>query len=169
MPPHFRSQYVPLEAGPPNIQAIQVSRLLATHLASAGVGPHSSEKMEIVVKKVCLNHQCGKPFRKIIMFFFYQENEFEDEEMVVNTEPESVGKAPSTAPKSRPRPMKLTEMVKPLTPQMNQSMAVAALQRVLKAERTAMLGGVATVRQKIIASLATLFSEDLMDSTLHPQ
>ena len=89
--------------------------------------------------------------------------------MVVNTEPESVGKAPSIAPKSRPRPMKLSEMAKPLTPQMNQTMAVAALQRVLKAERTAMLGGVATVRQKIIASLASMFSEDLMHSMLLPQ
>ena len=65
--------------------------------------------------------------------------------------------------------MKLSEMAKPLTPQMNQTMAVAALQRVLKAERTAMLGGVATVRQKIIASLASMFSEDLMHSTLLPQ
>jgi hypothetical protein len=50
---------------------------------------------------------------------------------------------------------------------MNESMARSALQRVLKAERTAMLGGVAANRQKIIASLATLFSGDFKDRKLN--
>lgn len=63
----------------------------------------------------------------------------------------------------RQRALKLAEIAKPLTPQMNESMARSALQRVLKAERAAMLGGVAANRQKILASLATLFSGDFKD------
>lgn len=42
-------------------------------------------------------------------------------------------------------------------------MSRSALQRVLRAERSAMLGGVATIRQKIISSLASLFSDDYKD------
>ena len=71
--------------------------------------------------------------------------------------------APASTQGRRPRALKLTEITKQLTPQANESLARSALQRVLKAERTAMLGGVAAIRQKIIASLAALFSEDFKD------
>lgn len=73
---------------------------------------------------------------------------------------------PQAQSRARQRALKLAEIAKPLTPQMNESMARSALQRVLKAERTAMLGGVAANRQKIIASLATLFSGDFKDRKL---
>lgn len=73
---------------------------------------------------------------------------------------------PQVQIRARQRALKLAEIVKPLTPQMNESMARSALQRVLKAERTAMLGGVAANRQKILASLATLFSGDFKDRKL---
>lgn len=81
-------------------------------------------------------------------------------------EPAKLGVLPIQPPvqiRSRPRALKLTEITKPLAPQMNETMARSALQRVLKAERSAMLGGVAAIRQKVLASLATLFSDDFKD------
>lgn len=68
--------------------------------------------------------------------------------------------------RTRQRALKLAEITKPLTPEMNDVMARSALQRVLKAERTAMLGGVAATRQKILASLATLFSGEFKNRML---
>ena len=79
------------------------------------------------------------------------------------------GIVPSQAPapiRPRQRALKLAEITKPLTPELNDSMARSAFQRVLKAERIAMLGGVAATRQKILASLATLFSGDFKNRML---
>lgn len=84
-------------------------------------------------------------------------------------EPPKPGVAPIQPPvqiRARQRALKLAEISKPLTPQMNETMARSALQRVLKAERIAILGGVAANRQKILASLATLFSGDFKDRKL---
>ena len=67
----------------------------------------------------------------------------------------------------RQRALKLAEITKPMTPEMNDFMARSALQRVLKAERVAMLGGVASIRQKLLATLATLFSEDFKNRNVH--
>lgn len=70
---------------------------------------------------------------------------------------------PSLPVRARQRPMKLSEMTKPLSSKENANLAKAALGRLLKAERTAMLGGVAALRQKILASLVTLFAEDFRE------
>ena len=66
----------------------------------------------------------------------------------------------------RQRALKLPEITKPMTKEMNDSMALSALRRVLKAERVAMLGGVASIRQKLLASLATLFCEDFKNRNI---
>ena len=82
------------------------------------------------------------------------------------SEPAKPGVMPVQPPlqiRPRQKALKLSEITKPMTPQMNETMARSALQRVLKAERTAMLGGVAANRQKILASLATLFSNGFKD------
>lgn len=75
--------------------------------------------------------------------------------------------APTTQPtvptRPRQRAMKLSEMTKPLSPQANVNLAKAAFNRLLKSERTAMLGGMATTRQKILASLVTLFADDFRE------
>ena len=68
-------------------------------------------------------------------------------------------------PMKRQRPMKVTEMAKPLTAEARAALSASALKRLLGAERAAMLGGVATVRHKVVASLATIFTQELKDRT----
>lgn len=87
---------------------------------------------------------------------------FSDFEDIEQAKPSVPLQLPSSRVKQRQ--LKLTEITKPLSPQINESIAQSAFQRILKAERTAMLAGVLTVRQKILSSLATLYSEDLKDS-----
>ena len=76
------------------------------------------------------------------------------------SEPLKHGAAPGVQSRIRQRPLKFSEMTKQLSPQMNDSMALSALNRLLKSERTAMLGGVASIRQKILSALASIFAKD---------
>ena len=54
----------------------------------------------------------------------------------------------------RPRSLKLNEITKPLDVEEKQNMMVGALRRILTGERTAVMGGVPKVRNKIITTLA---------------
>ncbi|XP_046643772.1 symplekin-like [Daphnia pulicaria] len=157
MPPHFSSTYTPVsEAGTPK-QIRHVARLLASQMTNVGIGPG--------VDQVGYAPKMGNDFED-------DDEEMDDGVAAVSPrfrdgdDPAKPGIAqiqPQVQIRARQRALKLAEIVKPLTPQMNESMARSALQRVLKAERTAMLGGVAANRQKILASLATLFSGDFKD------
>ena len=85
-----------------------------------------------------------------------------------NDDGEKAKPVPNIAAPVRPRQraLKLAEITKPMTPEMNDSMALSALRRLPKAERVAMLGGVASIRQKLLASLATLFCEDFKNRNI---
>ena len=185
MPPHFSSTYTPVsEAGTPK-QIRHVARLLASQMTNAGIGP-GVDQVGYFPKMVDLDLKLSSVFVFVISISHLQINDFEDDDEEMDympgeaaisprfrdgddPEPAKPGMAqiqPQAQSRARQRALKLAEIAKPLTPQMNESMARSALQRVLKAERTAMLGGVAANRQKIIASLATLFSGDFKDRKL---
>lgn len=164
MPPHFPSIYTPISDAGTQGQIRHVARLMASQMTNAGIGPGVAEAGYVP--------KMG--------------NDFEDDDDDMDDMPGAAvitpgsrgGEDPESAKpgvasiqppvqiRARQRALKLAEIAKPLTPQMNESMAHSALQRVLKAERTAMLGGVAANRQKILASLATLFSGDFKDLVL---
>ena len=143
MPPKFKTNYVPLIAGSSQMQMEQVSMLLSAHIADSRVPLVSAikEEYEESAELLKLPERAAQPVAK-------------------------TGLAVVVIPvsKTRQRPIKLTEMARQLTPETNQSMALSALNRILKSERTAIHGGVASVRQKIISSLATMFSQDFSKS-----
>lgn len=185
MPPHFPSIYTPISDAGTQSQIRHVARLMASQMTNAGIGPGVAEAGYV-----------PKMVNQSSMFLTYlcadtdslssQGNDFEDDDDDMDDIPGAAvitpgfrgGEDPESAKpgvasiqpavqiRARQRALKLAEIAKPLTPQMNESMARSALQRVLKAERTAMLGGVAANRQKILASLATLFSGDFKDRKL---
>lgn len=68
--------------------------------------------------------------------------------------------------KQRIKTLKLSEITKPLENEVMLKMMADAVQRILKAERSAALGGVTTVRTKIITTLAASFSRKVRDGEL---
>ena len=165
LPPHFNNTYTPIAAAGSEGQVRHVSRLLATQLTNAGLGPGVSEE------------------------FMRQDDKTQDDEeeeqsepgristvvgMTTNTGQENKDKAPVkltpaglTSKKMKSGKMlKLSEVTKPLSVDTRQKMVVGAVQRILSAEKAAVVGGVPGVRNKIIATLAASLSEDKQARTI---
>lgn len=68
--------------------------------------------------------------------------------------------------KQRIKTLKLSEITKPLENEMMIKMMAGAVQRILKAERDAAIGGVTAVRTKIITTLAATFNRKVRDGEL---
>jgi symplekin len=69
--------------------------------------------------------------------------------------------------KSIKKTLKLTEITKRLSPEESSRQMTKAVERILKAERVALLGGVSEVRVKIITTLAARFPTSLKSSVLN--
>lgn len=179
MPVNFSSLYSPVaDAGTPS-QVRHVARLLAMQMTNVGIGP-GAQQLGYAPQKVITNYRVDIPMQYLAIGYIQRIELDGDEEAEVvgektiasNPLKQELNKneppkpdAPPVQPVALPvrpkqRPMKLAEMTKPLSPQANLKLAKAALGRLLKAERTAMLGGMAATRQKILASLVTLFPDD---------
>ena len=72
-----------------------------------------------------------------------------------------------TGKKSIKKSLKLTEITKRLSPDETASQMTKAVERVLKAEKVALLGGVSDSRVKIITTLAARFPTHLKTSVLN--
>lgn len=74
---------------------------------------------------------------------------------------------PLTRPlKQKARALKLAEITRPLTPDMKTKMCLSAVNRILNAEKIAMFGGVNSVRNKIIVTLASTYNADVRNDIL---
>ena len=163
MPPHFNNTYTPIAAAGTDGQVRHVSRLLATQLTSAGLGPGVTEEVR---------RQEDREARA-------QEEDAEEEEAAaristvvgMTTEggpdagkekaPVKLTPAGLTSRKMKSGKMlKLSEVTKPLSSETRHKMIMGAVQRILSAEKAAVVGGVPGVRNKIIATLAASFSAD---------
>ena len=71
-----------------------------------------------------------------------------------------------TGKKRNARTLKLTEVTKPISESGKKAMILSAVQRILKAEKAAVAGGVPDVRNKIITTLAATFSMDVRGTLL---
>ena len=162
MPPHFNNTFTPIAAAGTDGQVRHVSRLLATQLTSAGLGPGVTEEFR---------RQESERDNKM------EQDEDEEEDTAagristvvgMTTGVESKDKTPVkltpaglTSRKMKTGKMlKLSEVTKPLSQDTRQMMIIGAIQRILAAEKAALVGGVPAVRNKIIATLAASFSHD---------
>jgi symplekin len=68
--------------------------------------------------------------------------------------------------KQRIKTLKLSEITKPLENEMMLKMMADTVQRILKAEKNAALGGVTVVRTKIITTLAATFNRKVREGEL---
>ncbi|KAK9503177.1 hypothetical protein O3M35_011802 [Rhynocoris fuscipes] len=150
MPAVFSATYTPIAAAGTQGQIKHVARLLATQLNAAGLGPGASiaKSQKIQVRSSLI--------------------EDEDEESA----PATVASIPIddgmdedvNASKVPAKPLKL-EMFS-LTQDVRESLQVSAIQRVLKAEKSAITGGVSNVRTKLISTIASSFGEKVRSAIL---
>lgn len=63
--------------------------------------------------------------------------------------------------KQRIKTLKLSEITRPLDEESQSNMMKAAVMRILKAERDAVMGGILTVRNKVLTILAATFKKDV--------
>ena len=74
---------------------------------------------------------------------------------------------PATRPlKQKARALKLAEITRPLSPEMKTKLCLSAVKRILNAEKTAVFGGVSSVRNKIIVTLASTYNSDVRNDIL---
>ena len=161
MPPHFNNTYTPIAAAGTDGQVRHVSRLLATQLTSAGLGPGVTEEVR---------RQESERDNKM-------EQDEEEEDTTAGRISTVVGMTTGVESKEKDpvkltpagltsrkiktgKMLKLSEVTKPLSQDTRQMMIIGAIQRILAAEKAALVGGVPAVRNKIIATLAASFSHD---------
>ncbi|XP_008544685.1 symplekin [Microplitis demolitor] len=71
------------------------------------------------------------------------------------------------AKRARIKVLKLAEVTKPLSRDTKEKMLLMAVNRILRAEKSAIFGGVATVRSKILTTLAATFKPHIREAVLH--
>lgn len=145
MPPLFSSAYTPIAAAGTPAQVKHVSRLLATQLHAAGLGPGLSQ---------------APPVKTI---------EAIDDAESDSEEPKPKPAVPPPVLKpilKNPRTLKLTEITKPLEEEDREKLAVDAVKRILDSEKDAVNGGALRARMKIITSIATTFGLKVREAIL---
>merc|ERR1719474_1615127 len=167
MPPHFNNTYTPIAAAGTEGQVRHVSRLLATQLTAAGLGPGVKKEKEMRERGGSVNREREEeeeePARGIstVVGMTTVGEEGEERKEKVKLMPAGL-----TGKKRNARTLKLTEVTKPISESGKKAMILSAVQRILKAEKAAVAGGIPDVRSKIITTLAATFSMDVRGTLL---
>jgi len=159
MPPHFNNTYTPIAAAGTEGQVKHVSRLLATQLTSAGLGPGVrmvEERRQSTVEPEEDDEETAARISTVVGMTTDRDTDSRDKPVVKLTP------AGLTARKGRSgKTLKLSEITRPLSDGAKKTMILNAVQRILKAEKAAVIGGIPAVRNKIITTLAATFSADI--------
>ena len=164
MPPHFNNTYTPIAAAGTEGQVRHVSRLLATQLTAAGLGPGVRREQELrasSLRPAEEEEEQGRGISTVVGMTTAQEAAGDSKEKVKLT-PAGL----TSRKRGAGRTLKLAEVTKPLPDAARRSMALQAVQRILRAEKAAAAGGIPAVRAKIITTLAATFSEDVREVLL---
>jgi len=164
MPPHFNNTYTPIAAAGTEGQVRHVSRLLATQLTAAGLGPGVRREQELRAssqRPAEEEEEQARGISTVVGMTTGQEGGGDTKEKVKLT-PAGL----TSRKRGAGRTLKLAEVTKPLPEAVRRSMVLQAVQRILRAEKAAAAGGIPAVRAKIITTLAATFSEDVRDVLL---
>ena len=158
MPPHFNNTYTPIAAAGTEGQVRHVSRLLATQLTSAGLGPgvrEVNERREVSRGVEEEDEEQARGISTLVGMTTVQDGD--EKKAPVKLTPAGLTSRKRGAGKT----LKLTDITKPLAEGAQKKMILSAVQRILKAEKAAVAGGIPAVRNKIITTLAASFSQDV--------
>jgi len=159
MPPHFNNTYTPIAAAGTEGQVKHVSRLLATQLTNAGLGPGVrmvEERRQSTVEPEDEDEENAARISTVVGMTTDREADSSDKPKVKLTPAGLTGRKGRSG-----KTLKLSEITKPLSDGAKKTMILNAVQRILKAEKAAVIGGISGVRNKIITTLAATFSADI--------
>ncbi|GAB6020191.1 hypothetical protein CHUAL_014111 [Chamberlinius hualienensis] len=149
MPPNFQSNYTPIAAAGTTTQIEHMARLLATQITAAEMGPGFDE-----MKQKAVDLDEDKSQKLTLSSIKKEDSQLPALPTVSQTK---------LAKRQTVRNVSLKEITKPLVPAKSEIFATEALRRILKTERAAAIGGVASARMKIIAWLTTNFNHHAMN------
>lgn len=158
----FQREYQPSSTSDTNIQRQTVAKLLAAQIKQAKAKKTKKDikdddaVMEDLIKNPTISVAEAKRERK-------REKDREKEK-----EAKATLEAEKTLTKSRNRQkvLKLAEITKPMSKEMKEKMFLMAINRILNAEKSAIQGGVASVRSKILSTMAATFNRCVQNAVL---
>merc|ERR1719402_1338284 len=166
LPPHFNNTYTPIAAAGTEGQVRHVSRLLATQLTNARLGPgvrvvEEQQRAEQLSRGPDTDDVGSRGRISTVVGMTTSEErdvmEGDSSKPVVKLTPAGLNKRMG----KKIQTLKLAEITKPLSDTTKKTMILNAIQRILKAERSAIVGGIPHVRHKIITTLAAQFTQDI--------
>ncbi|XP_075704540.1 symplekin isoform X2 [Rhinoderma darwinii] len=184
MPASFQSTYTPVESAGTEDQIRHLSRLMASQMTAAGIGPGAQMVTEVPVEVV--EEESTKPEGLVIKrrvsslltpgqaisVVGSQAKDTKDEDLeapLAKKRPEPI--LPGTqlraaAAGGRKKIFKLKEVLEPLTDIQIKNLKLAAVQRILHAERSVGGSGAALMRVKVLARLVTQLDTSLKAEVL---
>ncbi|NXC78236.1 SYMPK protein, partial [Anhinga anhinga] len=183
MPASFQATYTPVESAGTEAQIKHLSRLMATQMTAAGLGPgveqtkHLKEepkeektaKPESVVIKRRLSALAQGQAISVLGAQGSAANLLEEEAPQAKRRPEPI--IPATQPRlagagGRKKVFRLGDVLKPLSDTQMEKLKLSAVKRILRSERAVACSGAAQARVKILASLVTQFEVPLKSEVL---
>ncbi|XP_035728470.1 symplekin-like [Vespa mandarinia] len=160
----FQREYQPTSTTDINVQCQTIAKLLAAQIKQAKAKKSKKDAkdedavMEDLIKNPTISVAEAKRERK-------REKDREKEKEAkasLEAHEKSLAKA-----RNRLKSLKLSEVTKPLTKEGKETMLLMAVNRILIAEKVAVLGGVSAVRSKILTTLAATFNPYIKEAVLH--
>ncbi|KAG7207725.1 hypothetical protein KM043_009341 [Ampulex compressa] len=159
----FQREYQPTSTTDINIQRQTIAKLLAAQIKQAKAKKYKKDAkdedavMEDLIKNPTISVAEAKRERK-------REKDREKEKEAkasLEAHEKSLAKA-----RNRLKALKLSEVTKPLSKEVKERMLLMAVNRILLCEKTAVFGGVAAVRSKILTTLAATFNPYIKEAVL---
>ncbi|KAH0952402.1 hypothetical protein HN011_010265 [Eciton burchellii] len=160
----FQREYQPSATTDINIQRQTIAKLLAMQIKQTKAKKNKKDAkdedavMEDLIKNPTISVAEAKRERK-------REKDREKEKEAkasLEAHEKSLVKA-----RNRLKALKLGEVTKPLSKEIKERMLLMAVNRILLSEKTAVLGGVSSVRSKILTTLAATFNPYIKEAVLH--
>ncbi|XP_077989762.1 symplekin-like [Glandiceps talaboti] len=157
MPVHFQATYTPVESAGTGQQIKHLSRMMATQFVAAGFKPTTPSADEAAGGSGVKNEEIAQGIQTLVGG--HTQGQIKEEKK--KSAQAMIPMATTSKGVRRIKLFKLAEVTKPLSEVQSKNLTISAVQRILNAERKAMMCGVNENRAKIIIGLVTQFGDEL--------
>ncbi|XP_074872725.1 symplekin [Carettochelys insculpta] len=179
MPASFQATYTPVESAGTEAQIKHLSRLMATQMTAAGLGPGVEQTK--LLKEEPKEEKLSKPESVLIKRRLSQGQAIsvlgaqgsatllDQDAPQAKRRPEPI--IPATQPRlagagGRKKVFRLSDAIKPLSDMQMEVLKLGAVKRILSSERAVACSGAAQARVKILSSLVTQFNVPLKNEVM---
>ncbi|XP_034943340.1 symplekin [Chelonus insularis] len=159
----FQREYQPSVSGDLNVQRQAIAKLLSAQIKQAKA---KAIKKDIKEEEAVMEDLIKNPTITVAEVKRERKREKDREK---EKEAKAVIEAHEktlTKNRNRVKVLKLAEVTKPLPQEVKEKMLLLAVNRVLQAEKSAVFGGVSSVRSKILTTLAATFTPHIKETVL---